>query len=876
MGLGSKIKDRVSGYRDKRRKRKEEKTGESPQDAEDTEGFKKEVKREQLEKDVEKLAGGISDYMGYIRAVFRTMGFIFIALGTLIIFGPAPLLKFIPLFVLSFAIMSSPSGAISTDEEVGLSVLKMILGILMIVTFAYVFFDMAGKAPALYISLVAIAFGFFFTVPDVVTKNRSDSASKMLETFNKAGEKLAEGLAKKLPGFGKSSIIFKFMMYFIMIIIVIYAVSVVLGFVGSAELAVSIGTLTTIALGAGMGIFSILIGLKLGRNYNGMLLGISGGIGLAAGAVALMSNTVMLIMFCMVVGIGILTSVPMDKAKTFIGIPILMVAMMTTTFAYPDIMGEAVFGDWWPQIDYSIDNTFGPLFENIQSPLGTLGQGYSCLINPQQCYVDFTPQTSTKESIRSVEVTRVDSIGTGTIDEFTDEVIVIVTVENKGKEDAENIKIMPKNPVYAQGTAEEESAGTVEIRCQDPCIIPKLISGELREFVLTYDITTIYGGNYISVGADIEYDLTLTGQVDVMVMDEEYYLKLSKNNELRRSEQITEDTGGPVRMGLALMRNEMPVRDDLEGVPVLLYLNNQGPGSIKEIDHSSVRVDINDLYVDTGETNMYCTPGAKPAEQEDLELKGLEKHLDNCEDYETFYGRTNEICPDGPEPVKTIEDAKATCTSKVPNIEVEQKTFSIIGEVTYTYTHGNERKIQVEFLEDTTGDGGGSGNGGGGSGACTDDDGGLNYFTEGTTTDSNGDYTDECDSDTGTVSEWYCSGDTASSFNYVCPNNCLGGLDAGRCNGGEYEVEGCHDYDGGLNYFEASWANKPGFMGSAKNDNCADSDGGARKTEPGDWVVEAYCKYNDIVDNWYTEYDYYECLHGCDCQGVICACKESP
>jgi len=79
-----------------------------------------------------------SDYMGYIKAFFRTVGYIFIALGTFLIFGPAPLLKFIPLVILSAAIVTNPYGSASDDMEVGLSVLNMLLGLLMVAFFLIV------------------------------------------------------------------------------------------------------------------------------------------------------------------------------------------------------------------------------------------------------------------------------------------------------------------------------------------------------------------------------------------------------------------------------------------------------------------------------------------------------------------------------------------------------------------------------------------------------------------------------------------------------------------------------------------------------------------------------------------------------------------
>jgi len=630
------------------------------------------------------------EYMGYIRAFFRTCGFIFIALGTFFIFWNAPLLKFIPLIVLSIAITSNPYGTVRTDMEVGLSVLNMMLGVLMVIFFGVIFFE-AKSELLLYGSLLLISAGFFITIP--FSKNdREDSASKMLNSFYKAGESMGQGL-KKMVKVGSSGI-FKIIILFIFAILILYFAGYFFFFVFvliSSELLVLIQNGLSLTLGMGMAILAIIIGIKFGNTLNGKILGILGGIGILLGSVALINDLIALVVFSLVVGMGILSAVPVDRLKTFIGIPIVMIALMTTTMAYPDVMGTTVFGPWWPTIDYNLDNTLGPLLQGIKSPLETMGTGYQCLINPVECYQNYEPQTSTKKSIRSVEVTRLEVIGDDKIDKSPDTVMIIATVENKGKEDAENIEVVPWVPFYSQGIDDGTIAGTVKIKCENGepieftetnyktktgCNIPKLLAGEIREFVLNYSFNNLIRGNYISYGANVTYDLNLKGQVDVMVMDEDYYYKLARSNELSRKEQVTEDTGGPIRLGLALMRNEMPVKDNITGVPVLLYLKNQGPGILKDI--KSAEVDISDIE---GVEGIYC----KPDETGDRKLIDLDEYMRNGNQFKE---------------VKEIESGKSlssTCISKVPDISVEQKTFAITGEVDYTYMHSMERKIMVDF-----------------------------------------------------------------------------------------------------------------------------------------------------------------------------------
>lgn len=799
-------------------------------------------------------------YFGYVKAMFNAMGFLCIAIGTLFLFGTAPILKFVPFIVLAFAMLTYPSQSVSSDEEIGLGMMKMIMGFVMVVIFSFFTFrDLMGMQLLLWISLSSIAAAFFICIPVLEVEGDGIGAGamkKMQNVFKKAGELFGENIMKKVDEEKRGSFLGKILKWFIYLMIIGFVFSIGLEIFSSfAVTDYAIGSVSMgIApfLGLVLCVFSVYGGFKL-RNkmntVNPMLMGIFGGIGLLTGSFALMNNIVSFIVFALVVGFGVLVSMPVDKAKPFIGIPILLIALATTTIAYPDVMGESVFGIWWPTIDYNIDATIGPILDNIQSPMSTLGQGYGCLINPQACYADFQPQTSTKESIKSVEVTQVESITISKIEEETNYFMVIATVENRGKEDAENIRIVPKELTYAQGIqaeAAEEIDGSVEIRCPnssvgDSCVLDKLITGEIRELIMTYTIDNtdkLDPGNYVSVGLDIEYDIDIMGQVDVMVMDEDYYLKLSKNKELQISEQITEDTGGPVRMGLALMRNQMPVRDNLEGVPVLLSLTNQGPGIVEKVINA--KIDISDIE----EIPSACDKHSSG----DYYLDGLDAIMEPGDEEDKL---------------ESGESVKAVCTSRVPDINVEQKTFAITGTVKYTYSSGKGIKIPIEFIseEDDGAGGGGTGDeddyGDDDSGTedddtddsvtgCTDSDGGENYFYEGTVTNESETHRDSCIR-TETLTEYYCDGGKIKSREYDCPNGCVmketDGVAIGVCNGGNHEEDFCTDEDGGLDYFTS--ASTGGVL-----DTCKDSD----KLE------EGYCN----IESGMPIYVEYTCPNGCE------------
>jgi len=377
--------------------------------------------------------------------------------------------------------------------------------------------------------------------------------------------------------------------------------------------------------------------------------------------------------FSTIVGAGILSAVPVDRAKTLIGIPIVMLALFSTTIAYPDVMGVAVFGQWWPSIETSIQNTISPILENVRSPFETLQSGYECLKDPIACQRRFEPKTHTKEIKKSLEIVSLEP----SIDSVTlpgEEFFVLATIENKGNEEIKNIHVGVVEPVYthtSEGVRRGDPAGNASMTCPDTgetgkeCVIDKLIPGEVKQFMIEYTLKEeLIGGNYISYGINLTYDFNVKGQLRVLVYDSDYMDKLSKNKKLSFSEQITEDTGGPVRLGLAVMKNKMPIRDNLKGVPVMLYLENQLQGTVMKINKAVV--DVSDL--EGNET--YCTLG-----------EGGKKLTEV----------TKETT------IEPQEYAKFICISQIPDIGVEQKTFTVRGDVEYTYLLNETGELQIDF-----------------------------------------------------------------------------------------------------------------------------------------------------------------------------------
>ncbi|MCD6368070.1 MAG: hypothetical protein J7L45_03230 [Candidatus Aenigmarchaeota archaeon] len=628
---------------------------------------------------------------GYVKSVFRTFGFILIGLGLYMHFHTVPLLKVVPLFVLAFELVTYPMPEkVVTPEQKGMQIMRVLLGIVLILVFYWTFIGLMAVSPYLFWSLILMSAAFFIAVPvsqSVGDATIDDAMNKMLKVGENIGEGIAKGLGKKAASFSLATIV-KIIIFIVLFELVVKFALPMLGVPVSFSLKTPLGLLGAISNPSGL--MDLLTGTMIGtlvliaglihtankpHDLNGLLLGMFGGSGIIAGSLALAGTTFAYFFFLIIASVGIIAAAPVVNARPIIGVPILFALIITATAAYPDVMGESVFGIWWPKIDYAI-SSITPTFEGMIAPFKSLQEGFQILSNPVAYYQNYQPQTSTKESIGAIEVTRVEPMGETTITMPSQKVMVLATIENRGKEYGKDITVKPIQPVYAHGTAEGRPAGSVKINCdgvyKSSCNIDLLLPGELRQYGIEYTIGEgkyLLRGNYISYGAQISYDYDVNGKVSVSVMDKDYYYKLAENGKLNKQEQVTEDSGGPVRLGIAVMRNEMPVRDDMGGVPVMIYLENQGRGTAKI---KNAYIDISSL--ENNGKKVYCVAGSVEGADETKPLDGIK-------------GKT----------IGPGESIKGYCYSKIPDIDVDQKTFQLTAKVDYTYTSKVEKKMNIDF-----------------------------------------------------------------------------------------------------------------------------------------------------------------------------------
>ncbi len=127
---------------------------------------------------------------------------------------------------------------------------------------------------------------------------------------------------------------------------------------------------------------------------------------------------------------------------------------------------------------------------------------------------------------------------------------------------------------------------------------------------------------------------------------------------------------------------------------------------------------------------------------------------------------------------------------------------------------------------------------------CADTDGGKNYDTKGSVSDSQGIHRDYCYSSKG-LKEYYCLNNRASYVYHYCSYGCSNGA----CK--KSPVSSCRDSDGGRNYYAAGSVSYTGSNGvvSFSKDYCS-----------GNYLTEYYCSGNKVSST--RHYCSYGCSNG--------------
>lgn len=628
----------------------------------------------------------------YIKPFFRTLGFTFLSFGLLLFFGDRPVFRMIPLVIAGTGILTYPSGI--TSEERGkknfekvMSTMRTFYGFILVIIFLWTF-KSTWTTWQLGASFAFLSLAFFFVFPKLggFGEGTSDEIGK---AFAKAGSAMGEGVKKKLGGGPPSLVIF----------LPIWFAGIILPFV-----LLKFGLLKSVVIGTVLAIgFYWLYKVARKGHYGAAFSGICGLVGLLLGAWALVGSTVAVVIFSSVVFLGLMTAVPLPEARPVMGMIILPMAVMAATAAYPSVMGEAVFGGWWPTV-YSrvrgVQRSMGPMMQQFGQVQTSLGRGWTCLASPQECYKIYKPNTQVEESYASLSFTELSPMGIPRITAPPDKVDggyefkAITTLENQLQEEKiNNIEVSgislkrlskKKNPQEKEDVATVGSAKISGGECwkEETCTISKLLPGSTRQLTLDYRINgQVPPGGYVQYGARAEFDISTSATLDIEILSEEEWKELSKAGKLSREEKTSTFRWGPVSIGVSAARKQ-PLKEGWT-VPVTLSFENRGQGAMTgaptvSFEHSSEKLqsELNDC-------------------KKSLE-KGLRTSFDNkkVKIGEGSDGKSIEGLPEGEH---LLASCSITLPKNLPPEGVAKRTVGLTADASYTYQISRTNFIEVLY-----------------------------------------------------------------------------------------------------------------------------------------------------------------------------------
>lgn len=375
--------------------------------------------------------GGYGTAMLMMKASLNGTATIFLSLGLLAISPSTPFMRLITLVIFTIAYLSFPTGRGDDKYKAYLASWRMFLGFYFMVFFIFAFMNVLSVSPLIFVSLAALAFAFYFNLPDLGVAE-SLGKSKIFTIVNKMGGGESPG---GMIAFG------------IMMMVFGATMALFLGNMASTFLFFPLSTWAALIYFAG--IMVLLMGSASGSTGETVLFSGIASIGLAIGAFDLWveHHYFAAMGYNILVGMSVASGAASQQARPIIGVTALSFAVIILSSAYPAVLGEAVFGAWWPQVEGGVTTIVGPMSLATEQ----MGEGFQnafLMFSCPSCYYE-------KQLQQQQANANLKSGGTAKsidVSDFTFQVVNIpeqpllatATLENKGEFKASNIQVKLK------------------------------------------------------------------------------------------------------------------------------------------------------------------------------------------------------------------------------------------------------------------------------------------------------------------------------------------------------------------------------------------------------------------------------------------------
>jgi hypothetical protein len=185
------------------------------------------------------------------------------------------------------------------------------------------------------------------------------------------------------------------------------------------------------------------------------------------------------LMFYMIWGLSFFTGlVAGPEGKPALGALTILIAVFAFSSTYTGVVGQAIFGYWWPQVQSFTETVGAPLADMWTQAQSGMSDAWLMMTNPQAYYIQQQQkQQATKSAVKSggtvksIELSKFDLFPglTGILDPRYDKLVGSIELQNQGEFEANRIVLDVWSTYKDPETLEDVTVGTVNsLSCSKP------------------------------------------------------------------------------------------------------------------------------------------------------------------------------------------------------------------------------------------------------------------------------------------------------------------------------------------------------------------------------------------------------------------------
>jgi hypothetical protein len=682
------------------------------------------------QRNVESLGGEATTYL-----VLKSMAKLFMFFFTITQFVLLPVSKLIPLAISWVYYFSLPVSYKTTQPFKMLEAWLRPFAVGPLIAL-FIYWGFLGSSQALSLALMAVAF-FCTSIPRHRNAEASEGGQVRVGIIN--GNHAAARFLRGDEGMYQDQIL-NIVFLFLMIFALQYS-QVAL----AAQMFVGLFSIAVIAT------FLLLANVSVNHVVLLQAIGILAILFLGGG----LSNDMFQIIFLAVWELSLISGLIGGKeTRPAMGILMIFMTLFVFSFTATGIVGTAVFGYWWPQIESTVEAAVAPIAPMIEQAQGGMSDAWLMLTNPMAYYDKLAKGTAATKSVvkeggttKSIELLKTDLFTsiTGELEPRLDPLIGSFQIQNQGEFEANKIELElwaswqdPLAIKMSKSVPPVAPIGQIgKFNCSQPsttsppvfpttnpasCIWGGITYPQEIRFVnfmfdknewwlvssdnlnlcvynssaadcdTNPDATYNHSGQTVKINANLTYDYNVNVSIPVEVIEQNKYRDLLMARQITLQELTSQYSGGPVKA--TLWSQKQPIRNGEISLFVASIVN-EGGGTLNQV--ISFKIYIPDDLVGSNDIDLIAQTFRSQPYDIDPEPKGCGDFSANPHPTtsETIQGKTYWVIECiNVVPMKAGE-YKRVSFFITPKSVIDKKTSLIVGLANYEYIKTGSTSIKV-------------------------------------------------------------------------------------------------------------------------------------------------------------------------------------